>query len=44
MIKTIPLERILFIDIETVPGFGCMGRLPENEQCFGIKNKISEKR
>ena len=37
MIKTIPLERILFIDIETVPGFGAWEDIPENEQILWDK-------
>jgi hypothetical protein len=32
MIQHIPLERVLFLDIETVPGFGLWEELSEAEQ------------
>ena len=32
MIQNIPLERVLFLDIETVPGTGSWEELPETEQ------------
>ncbi|WP_312172060.1 3'-5' exonuclease [Chryseobacterium sp.] len=37
MIQHIPLERILFIDIETVPGSGSWEELPETEQMLWDK-------
>ncbi len=37
MIQHIPLERILFIDIETVPGSGSWKELPETEQMLWDK-------
>lgn len=37
MIQHIPLERILFIDIETVPGSGSWEELPEAEQMLWDK-------
>jgi len=37
MIQHIPLERILFIDIETVPGSGSWEELPESEQMLWDK-------
>ncbi|WP_027386849.1 3'-5' exonuclease [Chryseobacterium gregarium] len=37
MIQNIPLERILFLDIETVPGFGSWEHLSEAEQMLWDK-------
>ena len=37
MIQNIPLERILFLDIETVPGFGSWEDLSETEQMLWDK-------
>lgn len=37
MIQNIPLERILFLDIETVPGFGSWEHLSETEQMLWDK-------
>lgn len=37
MIQHIPLERILFIDIETVPGSGSWEELPESERILWDK-------
>ena len=38
MIKNIPIEKVFFLDIETVPQVSNFAELSETEQNFGIKN------